>query len=93
MPSPEPEQLVNARRPGAAGANCNMSEYGRDPNALGCSDTFAQRGLAQPYCQLCCPRNYTEQQRPVPPCTQAHKGRGGAGRGSSFNAITSNRVN
>ena len=42
-------------------AVCNTSSYERDANALGCSNTFAERGLSQPYCQLCCPRNFTEQ--------------------------------
>jgi hypothetical protein len=39
---------------------CNTSIYNSDPNALGCSNTYRKRGLAQPYCQLCCPTNFTE---------------------------------
>lgn len=39
---------------------CNTSTYERDPDALGCSNTFEQRGLKEPYCQLCCPTNFTE---------------------------------
>ena len=43
-------------------ANCNTSDnsYMQDPAALGCSSTFAERGLSAPYCQLCCPENFTE---------------------------------
>jgi hypothetical protein len=41
--------------------SCNATiEYQKDPRALGCSDTYKQRGLSEPYCQLCCPRNTTE---------------------------------
>ena len=33
--------------------NCNATiEYQKDPRALGCSDTYKQRGLSEPYCQL-----------------------------------------
>lgn len=39
---------------------CNTSSYQRDPDALGCSNTYKERGLSQPYCQLCCPTNFTE---------------------------------
>ena len=48
-------------------ANCTVSHHGintsfsTDPRALGCSNTARERGLAQPYCELCCPANYTEQ--------------------------------
>ena len=46
-------------------ANCNNSQaYEKDPNAFGCSSSEAvkARGVigGEPYCELCCPENYTE---------------------------------
>ena len=42
-------------------AHCNSSDGTQDPAGLGCSTTAAERGLAQPYCQFCCPTNFTEE--------------------------------
>ena len=43
-------------------ANCDPGSYSNAATspALGCSNTFAQRGLKAPYCELCCPQNFTE---------------------------------
>jgi hypothetical protein len=44
-------------------SQCNSSSsYERDPAAYGCSNTAKARGVigGQPYCDLCCPQNYTE---------------------------------
>lgn len=44
-------------------SKCNSTKYySKDPNAFGCSNTARARGVlgGEPYCDLCCPQNYTE---------------------------------
>ena len=55
-------------RPAAFGSCADCVDGGISPTVnrslvLGCSNPAAcrARGLAQPYCQYCCPMNYTEQ--------------------------------